>query len=134
MAHSRRRGKSIHPSLRMKIGYEFAFGNVTVSGEPDAAAASSFCCCIVEKTPCPRYRESVATFTGIARRVSTPSSRVLKKLIAATPTTSPWSTASETIPSPPGFLSNHQVNSSSESCVVPTRASSATSDARHSGV
>ena len=77
---------------------------------------------------------SVATFTGIARRVSTPSSVVLKKLMAATPTTSPSSTASETIPAPPGFRSNHHVNSSSVSCVVPTRASSATSDDRHSGV
>ena len=27
----------------MKIGYDLAFGNVTVSGDPDAAAASSFC-------------------------------------------------------------------------------------------
>ena len=59
---------------------------------------------------------------------------VLKKLIAATPTTSPSSTASETIPSPAGLRSNHHANSSSESCVVPTRASSATSDGRHSGV
>jgi hypothetical protein len=58
----------------------------------------------------------------------------LKKLIAATPTTSFSSTASETIPSPPGLRSNHHVNSSSESCVVPTRARSSTSDARHSGV
>ena len=41
-AHSRSRGRSIQPSLRTKIGYDFAFGKVTVSGEPEAAAASSF--------------------------------------------------------------------------------------------
>ena len=39
---------------RMKIGYDFAFGKVTVSGEPEAAAASSFSACSVENTPCPR--------------------------------------------------------------------------------
>ncbi len=108
-------------------------GKVTVSGEPEAVAAVSFSRSRVEKTPWPRYRGSVATFTGMASRVSTPFSTVRKKLIAATPTTSPPSTASETIPSPAGFRSNHHANSSSESCVVPTRASSATSAARWSG-
>ena len=97
-AHSRSRGRSIQPRRLMKIGYEAPFGKVTVSGDPDAAAAASFSRSSVEKTPWPRYRGSVATLTGIARRVSMPSSAVRKKLIAATPTTSPSSTASETIP------------------------------------
>ena len=42
-AQRRSRGRSIHPSRRMKIGYDLALGKVTVSGEPEAAAAASFC-------------------------------------------------------------------------------------------
>ena len=84
--------------------------------------------------PLPAVAGSVATLTGIASRVTAPSSAVRKKLIAATPTTSSSSTARDTIPSPAGFRSNHQANSSSESCVVPTRASRATSAARRSAV
>jgi hypothetical protein len=38
----------------MKIGYDAPFGNVTVSGEPDDAAAVSFSRSSVEKIPWPR--------------------------------------------------------------------------------
>ena len=113
----------------MKIGYDLAFGNVTVSGEP--GRGGRLLVLLLE-----RREDALAAVARVRRdvhrdrqaRLDARRAVVVKKLIAATPTTSPPSTASDTIPSPAGFRSNHHANSSSVSCVVPTRASSATSD------
>ena len=47
-------GRSIQPSRRMKIGYDSAFGKVTVSGEPDGSRSLLVLLLSVENTPCPR--------------------------------------------------------------------------------